>query len=144
MKISVIFGIVILVVFLVIITFAEFMFADKEHASLYLDPYKYIMKAKMEQTNEPLQVLDHIDASIDNQPFVYRQTFFMSIFGSLLCTNFLFILFPQFKIDHFFPVFFALSFVMFIEFAFINFHYYKQKEDMVKMGTERVRTLLVI
>jgi hypothetical protein len=143
MKISVIFGIVILVTFLVIVTLAEFVFADKEHGSIYLDPYKNIMKAKIEQTNDPVHVLNHIDASIDNQPFIYRQTFLMAIFGSLLCTNFLFILFPQFKIDHFFPVFFALSFVMFIEFAFINFHYYKQKEDMVKMGTDRVRTLLV-
>ena len=143
-KVSLIVSILVLSVFFVILFIAEFLLADHEHASIYLDPYKKNILEKYETTDNPALILGYMNSAVDNQPFVYRQTFFMALFGSILVTNFLFIMFPFLKIEHFFPVFFVLIFVMFIEFAFINFHYYHQKEDMVKQGITKLRQLMEV
>lgn len=144
MKISAILSIFFISSFLIILVIAEFFMADKEHGSIYLDPFKHIMLEKFDQNSDPETVLSLIKQSIINQPFIYRQTFFLALFGSLLCTNFLYVLFPSMlRIEHFFPIFFMLIFIFFIELAFINYHYYYQKEEMTLTGLNKLQDMMI-
>lgn len=134
MKISIIISIVIIVFIFIALSIAEFLMVDKEHASVYLDKHKEDICKKFESVKTPLEITTMIHDSIHNQPFIYRQVIFLALFASLLTVNFLYVLIPIMTIEMFFPVFFMMLFVFFIELAFINFHYYQQKEEMVKTG----------
>ncbi len=141
-KISASVAIISLAFLIVVVMIAEFVLGDKEHGSIYLDPYKKVMYKKMDDAQTPHEVLGYIKESIHNQPFIYRQVLFLSVFGSLLATCFLTLILPspsRWRGEHsfsgiFFAMFFVLVFVFFMELAFLNFHYYQQKEDMVKRG----------
>lgn len=140
MKISVILGLIFLGIFLVSLIILEFVLADNDHKSLYLDHFKDMMHEKYQNTSDPHVVLQYMDESIQNKPHVYRQTFFLALFGSILSTIFLFGMFPNLQIENFFPVFFMLTFVFFMELAFINYHYYQQKEQMIQTGIKKMRS----
>lgn len=139
MKISVILSLIFLGIFFITLIILEFILTGNDHKSLYLDSYKDIMHEKYQNTSDPNLVLKYMYESIQNQPHIYRQTFFLAIFGSILSTIFIFGIFPHLEIEKFFPIFFMLTFVFFMELAFINHHYYQQKEEMVKTGIKKMR-----
>lgn len=117
------------------VAIAEFVLGDTEHASVYLDPYKKVMLRKMDDArDDPQRLVSCIHEAIHNQPFIYRQVLFMALFGALLATCFVLVLLPSMHPVSFFPMFLVLLFVFFLELAFLHFHYYQQKEEMVKYG----------
>lgn len=144
MKISVVLGILILAVLFVTLLFVEFVYTDDERASICLDKHKDAMKEKYKKTADPTTLLQYMEESINNKPFVYRQTFLLALFGSVLSTVFVFATYPQIQVENFFPIFFIMMFVFFMELAFINYHYYQQKEEMVQTGIEKLRSSLLI
>lgn len=139
MKISVILSLIFLGIFFIILIVLEFIMTGHEHKSLFLDNYKDVMHEKYRNTSDPQLILQYMGESIQNKPHVYRQTFFLALSGSILSTVFFFGIFPDLQIEVFFPVFFMLTFVFFMELAFINYHYYQQKEEMVKTGIKKIQ-----
>lgn len=142
MKISVILSLIFLGIFLITLIILEFVLTGNDHKSLHLDNYKEMMHEKYRNTSDPNLVLQYMEESIQNKPHVYRQTFFLAIVGSILSTVFIFGIFPHLQIEKFIPIFFMLTFVFFMELAFINYHYYQQKEEMVKTGIKKIRSHL--
>jgi hypothetical protein len=142
-KISIIIGIIIILVLFIIICIAEIITASGLSCGTFVLDYckdNYLKKIKNE--NNISDIMNDIEDITNNQPYIYRQSMVLGLFQSIIVTNFLYIGLPNIKIEHFFYIFFVMYVTCSLGYAFINFHYYIQKEEMIKHGLNRVNEIL--
>lgn len=111
-------------------------------ASMAYDFCVPLKKSSISRATDPEQVLDEMRDVNNNQPYIYRQALILSILIALFMTNFFYVGIPEFKPSHFFYIFFVCFLFNSFVYAFIQFHYYRQKSDVMSFAIQRLDTLL--
>ena len=111
-------------------------------ASMAYDFCVPLKKSSINRATMPNQVLDEMRDVNNNQPYIYRQALILSILVSLFMTNFFYVGIPDFKPSNFFYIFFVCFLFNAFVYAFIQFHYYKQKTDVMNYAIRKLDTIL--
>lgn len=111
-------------------------------ASMAYDFCVPIKKSNINRATVPEDVLKEMHDVNNNQPYIYRQALILSILVSLFMTNFFYVGIPEFKPSNFFYIFFVCFLFNSFVYAFIQFHYYKQKTDVMNYAIRKLDTLV--
>lgn len=131
--------VIIAMVIIAIETF--FTFRDPCAASVVYDFCVPIKKNKLDQLSTKNDVIEEMISINDAEPFIYRQAFLLCFIQSLLMTNFLYVVIKEFKLRYFFYIFFMTFLFNSFVYAFVQYHYYRQKNDIVRYGMEKLKKM---
>ena len=126
-----------------IICFIEtfFTFRDPCGASIVYDFCVPIKKKKIDELSNKNQIIDEMIGINNSEPFIYRQAFLLSFIQALLMTNFLYVVITEFKLRYFFYIFFMCFLFNSFVYAFIQYHSYRQKNDIIKYGMVKLKKM---
>jgi hypothetical protein len=133
----------IVVIIAMIIVFIEtyFTFHDPCGASVVYDFCVPIKKNTLDGLSKQKDVLDEMSSINNSEPFIYRQAFLLCFIQAILMTNFLYVVIPEFKLRYFFYIFFMCFLFNSFVYAFVQYHYYRQKNDIIRYGINKLRTM---
>jgi hypothetical protein len=134
-------SILIIIVMVIISIEIIFTFRDPCGASLVYDYCVPIKKNKIDQLTDKNKIIDEIISVNNGEQFIYRQAFILCFVQALLMTNFLYVAIPEFKLRYFFYIFFMCFLFNSFVYAFIQFHYYGQKKNVIKYGMTKLKTM---
>jgi hypothetical protein len=144
MRIVFVTGILVILVIVITIIVVEGLITYKDpcHATVVYDFCVPIKMKKIDEISEPVNIVNLLEDVNNNKPFMYRQAFVLSLLQALLMTNFIYISFPFFRLYDFFYLFFMCFLFNSFLYAFVNFHYYNQKNKVMTQGLQKLRSLV--
>lgn len=144
MRFVVISGIVILILIAITIILVEgtLTFRNPCDASMAFDFCVPLKKQAIDNAKDnPEKILEEMTQVNHNTPYTYRQAFILSLLIALIMTNFFYIAIPQFKLKNFFYIFLVCFICNAFVYAFIQFHYYLQKADVIQYGIDKLKEM---
>lgn len=144
MRFVIVSGIIILILMAITIILVEgtMTFKNPCDASMAFD---FCVPLKKEAINnaqdDPEQILKEMTQVNQNTPYTYRQAFILSMIIALIMTNFFYIAIPQFKLNNFYYIFFVCFICNAFVYAFIQFHYYLQKAEVIQYGIDKLKSM---
>lgn len=145
MRFVIVSGIIILILISLTIVAVEatLTFRNPCDASMAFDFCVPLKKQAIDHSqDDPLEILEEMTHVNQNTPYTYRQAFILSMLISLIMTNFFYIAIPQFKLKNFFYIFFVCFICNAFVYAFIQFHYYLQKAEVIQYGIDKLTDLI--
>jgi len=136
MRIVFVSAILLLVLIAITIILVEgvLTFRNPCDASIAYDFCVPIKKQSINTANTKEEILKELTNVNQNQPYMYRQAFILSLLMGIGMTNFFYVGIPEFKFESFFYIFFVCFMFNSFVYAFIQFHYYRQKTDVIQYG----------
>lgn len=144
MSVAIISGIVILVLVAITIILVEgtLTFKNPCDASMAFDFCVPLKKQAIDNAQDNREkILEEMTQVNQNTPYTYRQAFILSLLIALIMTNFFYIAIPQFKWKNFFYIFFVCFICNAFVYAFIQFHYYLQKAEVIQYGIDKLESI---
>lgn len=108
-------------------------------ASILYDKCVPLKKHTIDNLTNNKSIINELLSVLNDQPFIYRQAFLISFIESLLMTNFFYAMISEISFKHFFIIFFMLFLFNSFVYAFVQYHYYKQKYDIIEYGLNKIQ-----